>query len=310
MNPDQKNIIYVRPSGGLGNQLFQLSQALLYEKSVNLINSKNENQSYLDEIMKFNLSSDLNFNYLKRNGLIQTKLINLALRCSTDNRVLYTIFRQFLRIIIPFALMPKLNSIVRIRISNDVGKGVDKRVRNQTLIIGYFQSEKVVSELINRKGLEIFELKTRNLIDDYEELAKVENPIVIQVRLGDYLQELNIGIPKKEFYETSLAIIRENLPNSKVWLFSNDINLAEEYLYNVLPQNYRVIDDERLSPADILQIMRLGSGYIISNSTFGWWGAFLKREKVAPVFVPSPWFKELPEPRDLIPKDWNRIDAW
>jgi hypothetical protein len=49
-----------------------------------------------------------------------------------------------------------------------------------------------------------------------------------------------------------------------------------------------------------------GESLIISNSTFGWWGAFLSGAKV--VMVPDPWFRKIKEPNTLIPQNWIRIN--
>ena len=39
-----------------------------------------------------------------------------------------------------------------------------------------------------------------------------------------------------------------------------------------------------------LEKMRWGSGYVIGNSSFSWWGAFLSHTKNAPTVAPKPWF--------------------
>jgi hypothetical protein len=310
MNLEKKNQIYVRLAGGLGNQLFQLSQALILGKSVVLVSTETETQRTSQEIIRFNLSRDLNTISFQRTRLVSEKLLNLSLRSSTKDSHLFRLLRGFLKLAISATMLLELRFLSQVFISDDVGADVGELDNKTALIAGYFQSENVVSRLIELKGIEVFELEANAKHEEYKSLALNENPIILQVRLGDYLNEPNFGIPSLDFYKESLKHIRNSLPKSKIWLFSNESNLAEAYLSEVLPDNYRVINDELLTPADILQVMRLGSGYIISNSTFGWWGAYLKRDKSAPVFVPSPWFKKQQEPRGLIPKDWIRINAW
>lgn len=310
MNFEKKNQIFVRLAGGLGNQLFQLSQALILGKSVILVSTETETQHPSQEIIRFNLSKGLKVISFQRNRLVSEKLLNLSLRASTKNSHLFKLLRGFLKLAISATMFLELRFLSRVFISDDVGADIGELDNGTALIAGYFQSENVVSRLIELKGIEVFELEASANYEEYESLAIIENPIILQVRLGDYLKEPNFGIPSLDYYKESLKLIRKILPKSKIWLFSNESDLAEAYLSELLPENYRVINDELLTPADILQVMRLGSGYIISNSTFGWWAAYLKRNKSAPVFVPSPWFKKQQEPRGLIPKDWIRINAW
>jgi hypothetical protein len=53
---------------------------------------------------------------------------------------------------------------------------------------------------------------------------------------------------------------------------------------------------------------------IISNSSFGWWAAYLSKVEHSNVFVPSVWFgKKLVNQgfniNDLILPNWNKIEV-
>jgi hypothetical protein len=56
--------------------------------------------------------------------------------------------------------------------------------------------------------------------------------------------------------------------------------------------------------------MRHGSAYVISNSTFSWWGAVLKYDESAAVWAPRPWFKSQRSPEDIYGENWHLVDAW
>jgi hypothetical protein len=59
--------------------------------------------------------------------------------------------------------------------------------------------------------------------------------------------------------------------------------------------------------------MSLCDDFIIANSTYSWWGAWLSQNKTKKVIAPVQWFgtgytKEH-DTKDLIPNDWTRITA-
>jgi hypothetical protein len=62
--------------------------------------------------------------------------------------------------------------------------------------------------------------------------------------------------------------------------------------------------------ATTLQLMRFGYGYVLSNSTFGWWGAFLSENGGESVITPNPWFRYANDPDQIIPLKWSRMDGW
>ena len=66
------------------------------------------------------------------------------------------------------------------------------------------------------------------------------------------------------------------------------------------------VDD---SVVGTLQAMRLGCAYVIANSTFSWWAAYLSLNPSVEVVAPSPWFMVMEDPKELIPPNWEQIDA-
>jgi hypothetical protein len=56
--------------------------------------------------------------------------------------------------------------------------------------------------------------------------------------------------------------------------------------------------------------MRLGSGYVIANSSFSWWAARISKFEKNLVVAPKPWFVGIDEELSLIPSDWKRLEGY
>jgi hypothetical protein len=175
--------------------------------------------------------------------------------------------------------------------------------------VGYFQSYLWASE-----SETMCVLKNINLQLESEEYAKfkslilVEKPVIIHIRRGDYKTEPAFGLIPINYFIEAIKVLGEKEKN--YWVFSDDPKEASDILSFLSGYAVRYIGPDELSPSETLQLMRYGCGYILSNSTFGWWSAFLRNERNAEVVVPWPWFQKKPSPMALIPTGWKTIDPW
>jgi hypothetical protein len=127
------------------------------------------------------------------------------------------------------------------------------------------------------------------------------------MRFGDFLDIPELNVITREYFANSLALARAHLPNSKVWIFSNDYEKARDFLGETYSEEFKEVNPDNFTPAQILELLKLGSSYIISNSTFGWWGAYLTHNPHSLVCVPSSWYATMISPKNLIPSTWERI---
>jgi len=305
---------FISLTGGLGNQLFQYAAAL-YENSrldVSLVTSlgiPRTSQSGRAEIYSFQINEP---EVSVRAGWLTRKVAGYLLRQGLYRKRLEDL--RIIRAATFWAGEIILSFYFRKKISLVIGKGVGfSELRHRSghqLLIGYFQTFRWASAPQVFEKLKQIELSgDSSKLREYQDLASVEKPLVVHVRLGDYKNENDFGVLPAIYYS---AAIRDQLKSERygaIWLFSDELEDAQRFLPKNLGIKIRCIQEVDDSAAATLQVMRLGHGYVIANSTFSWWGAFLSLSSDVKVIAPSPWFRNLPEPAQLIPPHWARCDA-
>jgi hypothetical protein len=96
--------------------------------------------------------------------------------------------------------------------------------------------------------------------------------------------------------------------SKNIWIFTDEAESVSEF---VSPSpNFRVsiIGEIGLNSAETLELMRYGSGYVIANSTFSWWAAFLSYQSKCTTIMPTPWFQKKSSPIGIKPHDWTEIE--
>ena len=95
---------------------------------------------------------------------------------------------------------------------------------------------------------------------------------------------------KDDFYMKAMMLIKERIPNAVFYVFTQDFEWVKNNLdFNLF--NIVIIDEKDSVDKDIgdIYLMSLCQHYIISNSTFYWWGTWLNPNKDKLVVVPEQW---------------------
>ena len=313
-----KKSFIVSLTGGLGNQLFQLAAALNLSSGKNLEltsaygNPRPLNSQFAD-LYSFSLPTNVRIIERKPATLLVKKCVGYNLRMGIKLRNYEKI--KFVKWLISkttsFLLFFDLHKFVTLISSGGVGFSQINISKNNSLLVGYFQSFKWAT------SPEVFEkLKALNLLTYSEVLDKlyIESkevlPLVVHVRLGDYLKEDSFGVLSKNYYLQAIEKMMATHEYKEIWVFSDDLENAKLVLPRKFEKLTKWMQEIENSPAKTLQAMRFGHGYVIGNSTFSWWGAFLSYNESAKVIAPDPWFKGMESPKDLIPPKWERIKSW
>lgn len=287
-------------SGGIGNQLFQysLGKYLQLQKGTELTFvsapvgvRENPHKSKLEDF-----DFGVNINILSRNPVVMflSRVDRyLSHRVPKYNLLAQWFFRNYTQISVGFdEKVIKLHKLRSVR--------------------GYFQSylyaESIKSELIS--GFELITPSKCFLACAAE--AKVNTPIIVHLRRGDYAQlSTSVGILGADYYFNGIKALIGPSSQKQIWIFSDDADASfalatqlEEMGLKDIRTGFEMTDSETL------KLMSLGSGIVIANSTFSWWSAFLGKYGDN-VVAPQKWYKGMQDPKDLIPKNWKLIaSSW
>jgi hypothetical protein len=305
----------IRCQGGLGNQLFQLSFALNVSQgnSIELdfvIKEPKDEMKIKYGLDSYRLPSNVGLNISKQMSFLTSKTLNLATRLSTHGstsaKYLGVLIVKQLIVFVYKILNRKQRELV---INEGIGYSIiDNSNLKSREFIGYFQSYQWAEIPKVKKLLFNLELKQKSKwVEKYIGYSEIEIPLVVHLRLGDYLQEPKIGIPSIEYYKNGIDLLWSKGNFTAIWIFTDDENAARSLIGEITGKETRWITDNQDNAAHNLEVMRLGHGYVISNSTFSWWGAFLSRNPDSPVVAPKNWFTGMEDPLDLCPTSWIRI---
>lgn len=175
---------------------------------------------------------------------------------------------------------------------------------------GYFQLEEYASsvrseltEPLNvKKPSQWFNEKLRNL--------ETVDPIVVHMRRGDYLKLKDThGVLSADYYARAVAALVLKTGSRPVWVFSDSPELVQTELKKKDLSNWELVSKPiDVSDAEILVLMSKANYFVISNSTFSWWAAYLSRSKS--VIAPTVWARDTKQvPPVEGPKEWARIDS-
>lgn len=306
---------YVSLTGGLGNQLFQLAYALHKAQNsectlVSNIGAPRSNHLGAPELLSFSLPLSISeFSPVASNWLVR-KSSGYKLRVGVSPK--------------NFERLPLVQSVTQFLWSSILTLSLREKVTPMSALgVGYFESETRVASNFDYGYFQSYQWadsvvdKLRQLslaetsvaVSRYLKLSLNEQPLVVHVRLGDYRLESSFGFPGVSYYSKAIDDAWATGKFRSIWVFSDEITAAREFLPMEYKNRYRFVGDENLSSAEVLEIMRLGHGYVIANSTFSWWGAYLSKSIEPLVIAPSPWFSKVESPEALIPDTWMTIET-
>jgi hypothetical protein len=296
-------MILVRLKGGLGNQMFQYATALaLAEKHATILKmeltllkdrSASDNAVYRDyELFPFCLnqlfaSQSEIYHFHPPSGSIGLRIKNRIKKFFGKNRVYI-----------------------------EKGHGFDPSLLEQEddfCLVGAFQSEKYFSH-IREKILQAYSFRTHfnQKTEDLAVQLKSKEVACIHVRRGDYvsnaLYSQILGALPATYYLEGFQRVSEVRNIQEVYVFSDDINWC---MHNLSFGIKTVYVTEELVPSNHhahLYLMSQCKTFVISNSSFSWWAAWMSQDENKLVVAPRNWFADKTrDSKDILPSQWLQI---
>lgn len=179
-------------------------------------------------------------------------------------------------------------------------------IRNSTTISGYFQTERYFKHVESKvRDLFTFAPEIQEKAEDvFFNIPSDLQRVAIHIRRGDYVNnQQSHPFPGIDYYAKALKHF-EDKPYIFL-IFSDDIEFSN-ILFGEQENIYYVKEDSYTS----LCLMTMCDHFIIANSSFSWWGAWLARNESKRVIAPSTWFGPAlsqNNTEDLYCKEWIKI---
>lgn len=300
-------MIVVRLIGGLGNQMFQYALAYslaqknraILKVDDTLLNDRSQphevvthRQLELNEVFDIELNYATEADIIHFNGKKYSTPLGKAY-----NRLLWQFRKRKLIVEKGRAFNPAY-----LQLKDDI------------CLVGSFQSEKYFkdNEAAVRK---LYKFKA-DVLPQSAQLAtelRREGSVAIHVRRGDYVTspvyKETLGALPIKYYKEATSVVKQRVPNARFYVFSDDIEWCRQELGR-LDASFTYVGDEHAGPraANYLQLMTLCSHFIISNSSYAWWAAWLSVASGKVVVAPEPWYKKTEYAHnDIVPEGWIKV---
>ena len=132
------------------------------------------------------------------------------------------------------------------------------------------------------------------------------NSVCVVFRRGDYVGHPELDITTLDYYYSAINILQNNKETLTYFIFSDDIPWCKT---NFRPKDVEIefVDQIYTGPKAqyYLQLMIACKKYIIPNSTYPWWAAWLNDDQGKVIIAPKKWFKsQIADINPIVPNDW------
>jgi len=172
--------------------------------------------------------------------------------------------------------------------------------RRAVKLLGYWQTEKYF-EAVSGQIRNDLKFKTPALSTEWVKKINGEiHAVAVHIRRMQYSQCLD-----EVYYIKAMKQMREMYPECRFFCFSDDPEWADEFFKD--EKDCEVVVQEGLPAIEDFKLFTCCRHFIIANSSFSWWAAWLGEKRGTKIFVPS---SEMWDNHEVIPERWNVIKCY
>ncbi|MGG3689496.1 alpha-1,2-fucosyltransferase [Caldifermentibacillus hisashii] len=304
-------MIVVKVIGGLGNQMFQIAfaKALSLELNEDIYIDVSVYKKY--KIRNFSLSNlkiSNSIKYIENLNIPMVKRLYFKL-----TQIAYHVYQKVAKDIIsidtygkrPFKFLSKRGLFYNFdRYYYEVNTCCNTEVK---CLYGYFQSEKYFKKYKN-EIVEELKVKSEPSTKEKEFIYEISscNSVGVSMRLGDdYVNSKSLNVCKEDYYYKAMDYIYSKNENVIFYIFSDSIDKVKERFNFKYPVRYV----EGFKDFESLRLLYTCKHFIISNSSFSWWGAYLSENKDKYIIAPSRWYNDSNKRPDIYTDEMTLLDV-
>jgi len=297
-------VIIVNLKGGLGNQMFQFATGYCLSKRNNT-----------NIVFDTRLMEDYKINPPPRNPPRNFDLDIFGIKEKTaTNRDLLKVLqmprsykiRKLISLILNF-----FNVLVYVEKNRLLDKRIIKCKKKNLYLDGHWQVEDYFKD---HRGdlLKIFNFDNlKNIETNLNFIKRVSpiNSICVNVRRTDFINNPEHNVVDIEYYKKAINKFKELKGNDlEIFIFSDDLNWCKKEFSFFKKTNYIEHNHSGNKFYNYLYLMSSFTNFIIPNSSFAWWAAWLSQKPNKTIIAPRKWSGLIPENMyEIVPKNWIKM---
>lgn len=268
--------IIVRLQGGLGNQLFQLAYA-----------KKQYEENEFEEVV-------LDISYFEKKHIRNLELDkieidpNIIMKSQSGiwAELLYAVYRGISKIyyklnIGEFQMLIRMGKREYFFCGREPKEYTIKK--NTRYCAGYYQNCKI-ADFIKYDDY-IVKNMGENAMFYCDEIKRCEETIAVSIRMGEDYYKFGWPVCEKEYYVEGIKRLLAIHPKSSIFVFSDCIKDVESEKWFANFEQVVLVKD--IDAAEGIALMKECDNFVISNSTFAWWGAHLSSNDDKLIIAPN-----------------------